>query len=243
MSTLFNIDNFKSSNEFISIYILRLEHSKYYVGQAKDVQKRLKQHLSGKLSSEWTKLHKPINIFKQKKTEFKTVKNAIELENLTTIWCMRKFGWQNVRGGDFCTLNLNKLRFLLALNSNLEEEILPIKISTSGSIKRGKNYVFVLKLNNNNYFVSYTTNIYIAIMNEYNGLGSDWTKKYKPIELVSLHEVHDVSKITIRELVNKFVEMNMKKFGFKNVRGGDFFNLDERKHKNKVLNYTNIFKK
>jgi len=243
MKTLFDIDNFESNEKRISIYVLKLENDKYYVGQAKDVNNRLKQHFSGKLGSDWTKLHKPVSIYKQKLTQFTTVQNAIKLENLTTIWCMKKFGWQNVRGGDFCTLNSDKLRFLLALNSDLGEEILPIKLANKYILKRGKKYVFILELKDEKYFVSYTTNIYLAILNEYNALGSDWTKKYKPIKLVNLYVIRDSSLVNVRELVNSFVEKNMNKYGFKNVRGGDFFNLDERKHKNKVLNYTSIFKK
>lgn len=242
MSTLFNIDELDPIKNNISIYILRLENENFYVGQAIDVEKRLIQHLKGKLSSDWTKMHKPIDIYKQKKTGFNKVEDAIKLENLTTIWCMKRFGWQNVRGGDFCTLDENKLRFLLALNSDIGSEILPIEVSKKYNLTRDKEYIFILELQENKYFVGHTSNIFLAIINEFNGLGSVWTKQYKPVKLLNLYPLLE-SKISKRELINKFVEVSMKKYGFKNVRGGDFFNLDERKHKNKVLNYTGIFKK
>lgn len=243
MNTLFDINEFSLNDNHIHIYVLRLENNKYYVGQTKNIKQRFEQHLKGKLSSEWTQLHKPICIHKHKRTPFFNTKDAMEFENLTTIWCMKRFGWKNFRGGDFCTLNENKLRLLLALNSDLDKKILPIKFPQNHKLKRNKKYIFILKLRDEKYFIGYTTNIFIAILNEYNGLGNEWTKKYQPEELIKLFSVHENIKSSIRELINSFVEKSMREYGFKNVRGGDFFNLDEQKHKNKVLNYTNIFKK
>jgi len=235
------MSNLLDKDAKISIYVLKLEHDKYYVGQTKNLEKRLKQHLKGKLSSDWTKIHKPLSIYKSKETPFSNVDKAMHLENLTTIWCMKKFGWKNVRGGDFCTLDENKLRFLLALNSDLGIEILPVKTLIKSEIKRNTKYIFILRLSQQKYFVGCTTNIFLAIINEYNEMGAEWTKVYKPEELNSIFKIGATSKIPTRELINCFVEKNMIKYGFENVRGGDFFNIDERKHKNKVLRYTRIF--
>jgi predicted GIY-YIG superfamily endonuclease len=237
-----HIDNDQNPNSKIHIYVLKLENENYYVGQTKNIEKRLKFHNKGKLGSDWTKLHSPIEIYKSKETPFTTVQDAIKLENLTTIWCMKKFGWKNVRGGDFCTLDENKLRFLLAINSDLREEILPVSYSPNLKLERGINYIFILELEKRKFFVGFTTNIFLAIINEYNALGAPWTKKYKPLKLVKVYRVDQQSKNPKRELINSFVIKYMRKYDFKDVRGGDFFNIDARKHKNKVLNYTDIFK-
>lgn len=95
----------------IKIYVLQLEENKYYVGQTKNSDQRLKFHLKGKLGSEWTKKYKPIKVIEERETEFDKIEDALILENSTTIEYMKKFGWRNVRGGDFCTLNEEKLRF------------------------------------------------------------------------------------------------------------------------------------
>ena len=235
-------DNIENKNDKIHIYVLKLENEKYYIGQTKNIDKRLKFHQKGKLGSDWTKLHSPIEIYKAKETPYTSVQDAIKLENRTTIWCMKKFGWKNVRGGDFCTLDENKLRFLLALNSDLNDEILPVSYSSNLKLERGTNYIFVLELEHRKFFIGFTTNIFLAIINEYNGLGSPWTRKYKPTKLFKSYRVDSKSKNSRRQLVNNFVIKYMKKYDFKDVRGGDFFNLDPKKHKNKVLNYTDIFK-
>jgi len=157
---------------------------------------------------------------------------------------MHKYGWKNVRGGDFCTPNEEKLRFLLALNSNIKViDLIPIKISTKLNLNLiNTNQLFTLKCNDNCYFIGRTNNLVIAILNEYNGLGSEWTKIHLPIELISTIEIKTKNKIEIKKFHNEHVIYYMKKFGFQNIRGGDFFNIDSRNHKNKVLNYTDIFK-
>lgn len=238
----FESEKKSSSKDSIHIYVLKLESEKYYVGQTKNIEERLKFHKKGKLSSDWTKLYSPIGVYKSKETTCTQVQDAIKLENLTTIWCMKKFGWKNVRGGDFCTLDEDKLSFLLAINSDLGKEILPVSYSSNLKLERGINYIFTLELEKSKFFIGFTTNIFLAIINEYNGLGSPWTKKHKPLKLHKVYSVDPKSKNPRRQLINSFVIKYMKRYNFKDVRGGDFFDLNPRKHKNKVLNYTDIFK-
>ena len=45
----------------MKVYVLELEHGKYYVGKTRDVARRFQQHLSG-LSSIWTRMFKPMRI-------------------------------------------------------------------------------------------------------------------------------------------------------------------------------------
>lgn len=48
----------------ISIYVLKLEKDKYYIGKTTlDVQDRFQQHLDGN-GSLWTKIYKPIKIIR-----------------------------------------------------------------------------------------------------------------------------------------------------------------------------------
>ena len=136
----------------IKIYILRLENEKYYVGQTVNVKERFKNHKKGKLSSEWTKLHNPIEIIEVIETRFKDVSEAMFLENSITIEFMKKFGWKNVRGGDFCTLNVEKLRFLLCNNSDLGNELLPIPNPKRFNLNYHGVFIFVLKLKMDKYF-------------------------------------------------------------------------------------------
>lgn len=226
----------------IKIYILKLEKDKFYVGQSIDIDQRMKLHLKGKLGSEWTKLYKPIKILKIIETTFTESSLAMQIENSITIECMQKYGWRNVRGGDYCTLDVEKLRFLLCVNSDLGNDLLPIENPRNHNVNKKGEFLFVLKLENENFYVGRTKNIKLAILNEFNGLGSEWTKTYKPIELVNLIEITNYEKAKIKDLHNSLVIDYMKKLGFHKIRGGDFYKLDIRNHKNKVLNYTDIFK-
>jgi predicted GIY-YIG superfamily endonuclease len=225
----------------IDIYVLELENAKFYVGQANDVENRFQQHIKGKFSSEWTKLNRPLKIHKIFNTTFTDMSDAMTLENEITIKYMKEYGWQNVRGGDFCTLDIDKLRFLLALKSDFGNELLPIKNEKNYNLKTVGYIFYVLELENNNYFIGTTKNLLLAILNENNKLGSDWTKLHKPIALINVIKITEDKSEIIKQKHNDLVIHFMKKYGFKNVRGGDFYKVDERNHKNKVLNYTDIF--
>lgn len=227
----------------ISIYVLLLEDNKYYIGQSINPETRIKAHLKGKLGSQWTKKHKPLKLVEVIKTNFTKVEDALVHENLTTMAYMKRFGWRNVRGGDFCTLDETKLRFLLVINSDFGKNLLPLEIPESLSWFENEMCFFALKLQENNYYVGRTNNLQLAILNECNGLGSKWTKLYKPIKLIATSAIDSQDKEKLRLKHNRYVISYMKMFGFQKIRGGDFYNPDPQNHKNKVLNYTDIFKK
>jgi hypothetical protein len=77
-----------------AIYILQLEHGKYYVGESKDPVKAMEEHREG-LGPFWTKIHKPVRI-----EAVMPFKSAGEVD-LYTKTAMRKYGIENVRGGSF----------------------------------------------------------------------------------------------------------------------------------------------
>lgn len=85
----------------ISIYILALENDKYYVGKSNNIEKRMKQHFTGR-GAKWTKLYKPLIIID-------IIHNCDDSdEDRYTKLCMIKFGVENVRGGSYCSINLTK---------------------------------------------------------------------------------------------------------------------------------------
>ena len=45
----------------VSVYVLKLEQNKYYVGVSKNVYKRIQEHFNSN-GSQWTKLYNPIDI-------------------------------------------------------------------------------------------------------------------------------------------------------------------------------------
>lgn len=85
----------------VSVYVLKLQNGKYYVGKTIDLASRLRQHFSGN-GSAWTQLHPPVKLLRV----FENV--AASREDEITMQYMAEFGWQNVRGGSYCDVNLSK---------------------------------------------------------------------------------------------------------------------------------------
>lgn len=85
----------------ICIYVLQLEKGKYYVGKTKDPHFRIKSHFNSN-GSKWTQLYKPLKILELKR-------NCDDYdEDKVTRQYMDKYGIDNVRGGSFVSVKLDK---------------------------------------------------------------------------------------------------------------------------------------
>lgn len=83
------------------IYVLLLENNKWYVGYTNRINgDRFLEHFDEK-GSEWTKLHKPIQVMLFKE-------GSIDDEKTTTLEYMEKYGWYNVRGGPWCKVSMTE---------------------------------------------------------------------------------------------------------------------------------------
>uniref|UniRef100_A0A6C0JPV8 CCHC-type domain-containing protein n=1 Tax=viral metagenome TaxID=1070528 RepID=A0A6C0JPV8_9ZZZZ len=84
-----------------TIYILRLQGGRYYVGKTDDVDRRYQQHMKG-YGSAWTKKYSPICIAKQ-------IPNASPFdEDRYVKEYMDIYGIQNVRGGSYVSIKLTE---------------------------------------------------------------------------------------------------------------------------------------
>ena len=92
--TIDNINLYKNH-----IYILELERNHYYVGRSNNILSRLYQHFHNQ-GAYFTQKYKPIKILeiKEEKTEMD--------ETITTLECMLKYGWKQVRGSGWCQTRL-----------------------------------------------------------------------------------------------------------------------------------------
>ena len=69
------------------VYVLRLEHEKWFIGKTKNLKWSLKTHDEG--SPPWTDIHKVIEVSEiYEKGDSKSI----------TLKYMKRFGWENVRG-------------------------------------------------------------------------------------------------------------------------------------------------
>ena len=85
----------------VFMYILELENKKYYVGKTTNPKFRLNQHFNSS-GSRWTKKYKPIKVLE-------LISDCDDYdEDKYTMQYMKSYGINNVRGGSFCELKLNK---------------------------------------------------------------------------------------------------------------------------------------
>ena len=81
-------------------------------------------------------------------------------------------------------------------------------------------YIYILKLENDKYYVGRTANPTVRIKKHYESYGSAWTSKYKPVETLEVIpgcDNYDEDKIT---------KQYMDKYGIDNVRGGSYCQLE-----------------
>ena len=76
--------------------------------------------------------------------------------------------------------------------------------------------IYVLKLEQGKYYIGKTNNPQFRLENHYNGNGSAWTQKYKPLKVIKLLQNKDDYD------EDKYTRQYMDKYGIPNVRGGSF---------------------
>ena len=85
------------------IYILELQENKFYVGKTNNPNFRLNRHFNSN-GSVWTKKYKPIKVKD-------LINNCGDFdEQKYTLRCMKDYGIDNVRGGPWCEININKYK-------------------------------------------------------------------------------------------------------------------------------------
>lgn len=85
----------------VFIYVIQLEQGKYYIGKTNNPQFRLESHFNSN-GSEWTKIYKPLRVI-----EVKPNCDDYDEDKITRQY-MDKYGINNVRGGSFVSVKLDK---------------------------------------------------------------------------------------------------------------------------------------
>jgi predicted GIY-YIG superfamily endonuclease len=83
------------------LYVLKLVQDKYYVGitTAGNPYDRIEQHKRGYFGAQWTKKFKPVETLEMNDLGFITQDEAEIQEDRKTAEYMKRYGYQNVRGG------------------------------------------------------------------------------------------------------------------------------------------------
>ena len=96
----------------VYIYILKLQHNKYYIGKTLNPYFRIESHFNLE-GSEWTKIHNPIKLLE-------IIEGDDYDEDKYTKIYMDKYGIDNVRGGSYTSVELDKetKKQLLKISNN-----------------------------------------------------------------------------------------------------------------------------
>lgn len=85
----------------ISIYVLRLEGGRYYVGQAVNPSARERQHRRGN-GARWTEKYKVEEVAYVFETYTWRSEEALRIENAVTLLVVEAYGMDAVQGGAYC---------------------------------------------------------------------------------------------------------------------------------------------
>jgi len=203
----------------ISLYLLELQNNKYYVGQTDNVDFRYRDHVNGE-GAKWTKIHKPVKIILSKQIEIKSIRESLLYENWMTLHFMEKYEWQNVRGGEFIKIEEYKLKEQLKLIFDTENNKIRYYIKNQYLFGSSDYWlIYVLKLENNKYYIGSTKHLGKVLGKHFNGLSINWTKTNKPISVLELIVNKDSNNNYLLLKKSKTKEYSIK-YGFKNVLGG-----------------------
>ena len=231
------------------LYVLLLENDFYYIGQTNDLVRRFREHyeqIGG--GSIWTYLHKPIKIIEHWDLGEYTQESAMQFENKLTLEYINRFGMEKVRGGEYVMTDPQLHYYsLLSRNRLIKGQYIP-KLSEEGImafvklkqlvelvIEDERPYIFVLELEENRVYVNRSTNIKKDLYRHFFRKGSLWSDKYRPIGIHEITDDLDLGLFHPKTFQNSIVKKYMLKYGWQNVRGGDFKIIDEKEHHRLLL--------
>ena len=90
--------------------------------------------------------------------------------------------------------------------------------------------IYVLRLEDDKYYIGKANNAYKRIKEHFNGNGSEWTKKYKPLDIQEI--IHNEDSAAEDFITKKY----MFKYGINNVRGGSYISIELNHNEITVLN-------
>jgi hypothetical protein len=81
-------------------------------------------------------------------------------------------------------------------------------------------YIYVLKLEQDKYYIGKTNNPNLRLENHFSSNGCEWTKLYKPLKIIEIIPHCDNYD------EDKYTKIYMDKYGIDNVRGGSYVQIE-----------------
>jgi len=205
----------------LKLYLLELADHKYYVGQSDDPEFRFLEHF-GSRGSKWTRLNKPLRVAKIQKLTVESVNEAMLYENWMTLQAMERYGWENVRGGDFLVVETYLLKERLEHIYDFDQNKIKYYVGDNRRYLFGGSdnwFIYVLALCNGRFYVGSCQHLGKALGEHFNGKGIAWTRENPVIKVQELMIVKP-GKENYLELKNRLLSDYIVQYGWENVLGG-----------------------
>lgn len=204
----------------LKLYLLELTDDKYYVGQTVDADYRFHEHSKGR-GAKWTSLYKPIRILRTKEVTVKDYMEAMLQENRMTLQMMEIFGWENVRGGDFVTVECARIKLLIAHIYDFERNKIRHYLPDCPYLFGASDdwHVYVLQLADGHYYIGSCKHLGKSLGEHFNGKNIAWTQQHrvkKVVELITIQLGAGNYLNVKRELIQKYI----LRYGWDRVLGG-----------------------
>jgi len=219
------------------LYVLELAGGKFYVGQAKDPDRRIRKHFNGS-GSQWTRMHRPVREVSRELLAGVDYRAGEIAENTLVVQLMRLHGYQNVRGGFFTSISAEMVvKGLISHGYEEAFQLLDTSVEKLEGLSMGvvdlvnpvipsEHSVFVLRLEGEKFFVGYSTNPTTRIARHFSGKASDWTAFYKPAEVLFTRSLGSITTSAAAAKTAEATVALMRLAGWKNVRGGPWNRMD-----------------
>ncbi len=205
----------------IKMYLLELVHGKYYVGQANNPVFRFKEHLAGN-GAKWTRLHKPVRIRKVQTVSVENPAEAMLYENWTTLQAMERFGWENVRGGDFLIVEDHLLKGRIEHIYDFESNKIRYYTDEHKRFLFGgaENWlIYVLELRHGRFYIGSSKHLGKSLGEHFCGKSISWTRDNPVIRVLQLTLVTpEMGSYLV--LKNELLQTYIVKYGWDKVKGG-----------------------
>ncbi|WP_083272669.1 GIY-YIG nuclease family protein [Pseudomonas sp. ENNP23] len=215
------------------LYVLELKGGRYYVGQAKDPDRRIRKHFNGS-GAEWTRIHPPLREISRTDLGLVDYRTGELAENTAVLELMQQHGFQNVRGGFFTNVSVEHTAKALISHghgnilstTSLKQLLSPERSVIKGCDAATEYSLFVLLLDGDRYFVGYSSNPDARIRRHFAGKAADWTALHKPLETVTTRSLGFITESEAAHAADRATVALMRKAGWRNVRGGSLWSLD-----------------
>lgn len=205
----------------LQLYLLELTDGKYYVGQSSRPDVRFSDHLIG-YGGKWTRLYRPLSLLQTKSIQVEDLREACLYENWLTLHYMEKYGWENVRGGEFIEPENERIAEKISHIYDTAKNAIRYYIRDCPFLFGATHFwlIYVLELEHGYYYIGSGKRLGKSLGGHFNSKTIHWTRDHKPLKVAQwiIVKPNDGNYLDIKD---RLKQDYIKLFGRDKVLGGN----------------------